>query len=137
MKNLLTIAMNNIGNPDAANVYFDQSIIRRPTRKPVEGQEEEEPLSGQVAAVSKATILHGGFDANTGFTLVNSGSTVLQFYTANMPEDPVPGTRVELQPGEEVETYASEMGAEGNLFMMVYNTSTDTAGSYEVTINEE
>ncbi len=40
----------------------------------------------------------------------------------------VPGTKVEMQPGEEVETYASEMGAEGNLFLMVYNTSGD-AGS--------
>jgi hypothetical protein len=36
-----------------------------------------------------------------------------------------------------VVTYASEMDAEGNLFLMVYNTSTDTVGSFEVMINEE
>jgi hypothetical protein len=136
MKNLITVALNNIGNPDAVNVYFDQSIIRHPSRKKEEGEPEEETLTGAVEAESKATILHGGFDANTSFTLINSGSTALQFYTANMPEDAVPGTRVELQPGEEVETYASEMGAEGNLFLMVFNTSKDTAGSYEVMINE-
>jgi hypothetical protein len=137
MKNMLTIAMNNIGNPDALSVYFDQSIIRQSSKKKEEGEAEEEIMSGQVAAQSSATIMHGGFDANTSFSLTNSGSTVIQYYTANMPEDPVPGTRVELQPGEVVETYASELGAEGNLFLMVYNTSTDTVGSYEVMINEE
>jgi hypothetical protein len=138
MKNLLTIAMNNIGNPAVLEVYFDQSIIRRPTRKKTEGElAEEEPMAGQVAPASKATIKHGGFDANTGISLRNTGSTVLQFYTANMPDDPVPGSRVELQPGEEVETFASEMGAEDNLFLMVYNTSSDTAGSYEVLITDE
>lgn len=136
MKNLLTIALNNIGNPDAVNVYFDQSIVRRPVRKPEEEQEVE-PLSGAVAAKSSATIMHGGFDANTSFTLVNSGSTVLQFYTANMPEDPVPGSMLELQPGEEVDTYASELGAEENLFLMVFNPDEANAGSYEVMINEE
>jgi hypothetical protein len=138
MTNLLTIAKNNIGNPAALEVYFDQSIIRRPTRSKTEGElAEEEPMSGQVAPESKATIMHGGYDANTGLSLRNPGSTVVQYYTANMPDDPVPGTRVELQPGEEVETFASELGAEGNLFLMVYNTSTTTAGSYEVLITDE
>lgn len=136
--NLLTIAKNNIGNPAALEVYFDQSIIRRPTRnKPESELAEEEPMTGQVAPESKAIIMHSGYDANTGLSLRNPGSTVVQYYTANMPDDPVPGTRVELQPGEEVETFASELGAEGNLFLMVYNTSTTTAGSYEVLITDE
>ena len=44
-------------------------------------------------------ILHGGFDANTSFHLVNSGSVTLKFYTANLPENPVPGNALELAPG--------------------------------------
>lgn len=138
MTNLLTIAKNNIGKPAALDVYFDQSIIRRPTRSKTEGDlEEEEPMTGQVAAESKATIMHGGFDVNTGFSLRNTGATVLQYYTANLPDDIVPSNALTLQPGEEVETFASELGAEGNLFLMVYNTSTTTAGSYEVLITDE
>ncbi len=138
MKNLLTIAMNNIGNPDAAGVYFDQSIVRKPSHKTSgDGEDEPKPISGPVAPATAVTIMHGGFDANTGFHLVNSGSTVLHFYTANLPDDPVPGTHLELKPDEEVDTYASELGAEANLFLMVYNPNKDNAGSFEVTINEE
>jgi len=138
MTNLLTIAKNNIGNPAALDVYFDQSIIRRPTRSKTEGElEEEEPMSGQVAPESKATIMHGGFDVNTGLLFRNTGATVVQFYTANLPDDVVPSNALTLQPGEEVETFASELGAGGNLFLMVYNTSTTTAGSYEVLITDE
>jgi hypothetical protein len=62
--------------------------------------------------------------------LQNTGTVPLQFYTANKPEDPKPGTTFVLQPDEEVEVDASALGAEGNLYLMVYNPSKETKGSY-------
>jgi hypothetical protein len=138
MTNVLTIALNNIGNLDVMSIYFDQSIIRKPAKKKEEGGEEaDKPLAGTVEASKSAVVMHGGFDANTEFSLTNPGTTPLKFYTANMPGDPVPGATTDLQPGEQVETWASEMGGENNLFLMVYNPDTSTAGSYEVRIVEE
>jgi hypothetical protein len=133
MTNVLTIALNNIGNPDVLNVYFDQSIIRKPSKKKEEGEEAgEEPLRGDVPAATSVTILHGGFDVNNELSLRNPGKTLLRYYTANMPDDVVPSNTTDLQPGEEVETWVSELGAEGNLFLMVFNPDTSVAGSYEV-----
>ena len=42
-----------------------------------------------------------------------------------------------LRPGEEDDVLCSELGADGNLFLMAYNPDTATAGSYEVYINSE
>ena len=61
----------------------------------------------------------------------------LKFYTANMPDDVVPGNSLELAPGEEDDVTASELGADGNLFLMVYNAHATIAGSYEVSIETE
>jgi hypothetical protein len=81
--------------------------------------------------------MHGGFDANTSFHMVNTGSVNLKFYTANMVDDPVSGNAIELAAGEEDEVLASELGADKNLFLMAYNAHETTAGSYEVTPEAE
>jgi hypothetical protein len=132
-KHLHILGMDFAGQPEMASAYFDQSIIRRPVK--TNGVEPEpEVLSDAVAPKSSVTILHGGFDANTMFRIVNSGSVSLKFYTTNLPDDPVPAVTLELAAGEEDEVMASELGADKNLFLMAYNASETTAGSYEVTI---
>lgn len=135
-KHVLTIALDNIGKPETVSVYFDQSIIR-PAVKTNGTAPEPEVFSDAVAPASSAVIMHGGFDGNTLFHIVNTGSVPLKFYTANMPDDPVPGTALVLEPGEEEDILAADLGAASNLFLMAHNDHAITAGSYEVMIPDE
>ena len=133
-KNLLQIAQDFAGNPGMLSAYFDQSIIRRRVSAvKVEGGEEPEelePITGEVAPETIKEVMHGAFIATTVFSLQNTGLVPLEFYTANKPEDPKPGTTYVLQPDEEAEVDATALGAEGNLYLMVFNPSKDTKGSY-------
>lgn len=134
-KNLLTLALEHLGKPEMAGVFFDASIISRPVKQ--NGVEPEpEILSEAVAPQTKAVIMHGGFDGNTLLHCVNTGSVPIKIYTANMVDDPVSGNALELLPGEEDDVLVSELGAESNLFLMVSNEHATIAGSYEVNIIE-
>lgn len=130
-KNMHTLAIDFIGRLDKVPVYFDQSIITRPIHQNGAAPEPE-ILAEAVAAATKAVILHGGFDSNTIFRILNTGSVNLKFYTANLPDDVVPTNALDLAPGEEDYVTAAELGAEGNLFLMVSNEHATIAGSYEV-----
>lgn len=96
------------------------------------GGEPIEPLTGTLAPLSKATIMEGGFDANTSLLITNIGLVILYFYTTARADDPVPPTVLELAPGMQKEVFASELGAEGNTFLMVYNPSETSEGLWEV-----
>jgi hypothetical protein len=100
------------------------------------GGAQENIYTSEVAAKVKAVIVQGGFDANTSFMITNTGATALQFYTAASADGPVPGTVLELAPGLQKEVFASELGAEGNAFLMVYNPDENNEGSYEVVVGE-
>jgi hypothetical protein len=54
-----------------------------------------------------------------------------------MPDDAIPGNALKLAAGEEDDVSASELGAEGNLFMMAANEYATIAGSYDVNIEPE
>lgn len=98
---------------------------------------EEEPVfAGNVEPQTSVTIMQGGFDVNTEITITNPGPVNLQVYTA--PSATNPGTMpvVLLKPGEQKTVFASELGAETNTFLMVYNPDETTAGSYEVVVGE-
>jgi hypothetical protein len=135
-KNLLLIAVDFLDEPEMVKVYFDQSIVRRPEKKKT-AKQAPEIFSEAVPPETKAVIIHGGFEAATSFHIVNTGSVTLQFYSADMPNDTVPGHALELPPGEEEIITASKLGASGNLFLMVHNPSANLAGSYKVSIGEE
>ena len=62
---------------------------------------------------------------------------MLQFYTANLPDDKVSGTFTEVLSGDFANAFTSELGAKENMFLMVYNTDETNIGSYEVSVNEE
>ena len=132
MSNVLVIANNNIGNTDVMKVYFTQRYIERSGRSQDEPLAPEEYITGTVAAGEKSEILHGGFSGDTEFNFKNTGQTTLRFYTANLPDDPVPGTVLEVAAGEEATVLASSLGSEENLFLMVYNIDTGYEGEYEV-----
>jgi len=132
MSNVLVIANNNIGNPEVMKVYFTQHYIERSGRSQGDPLAPEDYITGTVAAGEKSEILHGGFSGDTEFILKNTGETILQFYTANLPDDPVPGTVLEVAAGEEATALASALGSEENMFLMVYNVSLENEGEFEV-----
>lgn len=96
------------------------------------GGEPIVPLTGVVKPLEKVTIMERGFDANTSLMLTNNGLVLLQVYTTARADDPVPPTVLELAPGMQKEVFASELGAEDNTFLMVYNPSETSEGVYEV-----
>jgi hypothetical protein len=96
------------------------------------GGEPIVPLTGEVKPLQKITMMQGGFDANTGLMITNNGLVAIWIYTTARAEDNVPDTYLELAPGMQKEVFASELGAEGNTFLMVYNPSETGTGLWEV-----
>lgn len=125
--------------------HDDHPSLRRKAREwgvvytedePADGGEPIIPLTGKVAPQKSAVIKQGGFDANSSFIITNIGLVPLRFYTAALADDPVPGTVIELAAGIQQEVFASELGAETNTFLMVYNPSETEEGGWEVVEGE-
>jgi hypothetical protein len=123
-------------NPLLVEKFFDLSLLRS-TVNGNGGTPVPEPVTGKVAALATVTMLEGGFDANSYFNIANIGSTSLKFYTAKLPTDPVSPSAIELVPGEETYVFASELGADGNLFLMVNNPDLANEGEYSFMLTEE
>ena len=132
MYNVLFIAKENIGHPEAMKVYFTQHLIERAGKTDGGEQPPVEAMTGTVPQGENLELMHGGFDANSEFRFTNTGQSVLRFYTSNLPDDPVPGTYLEVAASEEATAFASELGSEENLFLMVFNPDTELEGGYEV-----
>jgi hypothetical protein len=121
--------------------HDDHASLRRKAREwgVVYTEDEQagggEPLTGTVAPQTSAVIMEGGFDADTLFIISNNGSVPLWFYTAASAGDPVPATPSEVA-SKVKEIPASELGAAGNTFLMVYNPDENNEGSYEVVVGE-
>ena len=134
MLNLLDLAKEYLGDPVNGLKFFDLSILKTESSKPGEGGNGNTVFTGSVNAGSKVIIMESGFTADTIIILENSGEAVLQLYTAAKADDPVPENAPELQPGEEDEFTAAQLGAAGNGFLMVYNPESELNGDYVLTI---
>ncbi|MBI9038513.1 MAG: hypothetical protein JEY97_10300 [Bacteroidales bacterium] len=132
MSNVLVIANNNIGKPEVMKVYFTQHYIERSGRSQGNNIPPEDYITGTVAPNDKTEILHGGFSGDSEFHFKNTGETTLQFYTANMPDDPIPGTVLEIAAGQDETAFASALGSEENMFLMVYNVDYENEGEFGV-----
>lgn len=104
------------------------------TRPGEEPEPESEVFTGTVEPASSKEIMHNGFDVNTMFIAKNTGPVPIDLYTASSATDPLPGTRVTIAPGIETEVWASELGADTNTYLMVYNAHATLAGSYQVVV---
>lgn len=125
MKNLLFIAFNNVGNPDAMDTYFEQSIIR-PRKKRV----YKDPL----APGETKKILTEDFEANDEIKISNPGTTDIMFCLAP-DENTACSTGVTLMPGEEKTVKASELGdVNVNHSFNVTNLNAGTAGEYRAEV---
>jgi hypothetical protein len=116
-------------DPSLIEKFFDLTLLR--TYISDNGDEPvPEPVVGKVASLQSAIMREGNFDASSLLAVNNTGKTILKLYSAKLPTDPVPGTTVDLLPGEEVEVFASDLGADTNMFLMVFNPDEINEGEY-------
>jgi len=92
---------------------------------------EPDILNGIVPAGQTVVVLQENITPSTVFKLKNPGTTGLEYCLGETPEPCTGG--IELNPGEEHETTASEMGT-GSI-LKVTNKSADTEGNYEVEVS--
>lgn len=127
-ENLLFIAWKNLGHPDRLDDFMDQSIIRRPSDR------EDGTLSGIVQGGAILSIESQGIDADTQFTLRNTGVTELLFALSTAADTMPEGAGLTVAPGEMRQVPASALGPSGNAFLNVQNQSADVAGGWEVVV---
>jgi hypothetical protein len=131
-KNILDLAKEYLGDPVNGLKFFDQSILKTEATKPGEPGENGIIYTGQVAPEAKVTVTEGGFTATSVITVENTGESALKVYIAAKADDPVPENAPELQPGEEDEFTAAQLGAPGNTFLMIFNPDKDLDGDWVV-----
>ena len=104
--NVLTIAGNNIANPEAAKVYFDQNLLNEAAGQPVSRIKEsvdgssKKPIQYDQELVSNSTVL----------TFRNfSNKVTLEFYFANVPDAEAGELKVQVGPDSEELITAAEI----------------------------
>ncbi len=116
------------------NIRSFELIVPSAQRQKVASEREAILFLGSVTPDSKVTITEEGFTVSSIFILKNIGETPLRFYTSFDPTGPVPDNTPVLQPGDEDEYTALELGAKGNKFLMVYNPDKENVGDYVVEV---
>lgn len=126
MKNVLTIAVNNIGNFSAVNTYFDQLFLKR-------GGADSEQFDVNVTIGSTENIVEQTFTANDEITMENTGTGDLDFGLVLLVGDVVVAG-VTVAAGTSQTVTASQLGdVTQNHFLNVTNNS-GVDGSCSVTI---
>ncbi len=128
MKNLLALAFEFLGNPDRADDFFDQSIIRSKQSK------DDGSIQETIQADVIQNIESKGINDNTQITFENKGISQLHLgryedatsYDANIG--------VIINPNQKVSIKAIGLGDTGNNYLNVKNLSTTTSGEYEYLI---
>lgn len=102
----------------------------------VEPDEDQQVFENEVAAEGVLNLSVTGIDGSETMTAKNTGAVPLVVYFAAQPTDlPAPGSG-QLDPGEEATGTAAQAGYQSGVkeYLNVYNPSTDTVGSFELTV---
>jgi hypothetical protein len=125
MTNLLTVALNNIGNPDAIDIYFDQSFIKPASQK---------TFSGKVDALKIVNIDSRKYKSEQDITLYNNGDGSLSFGLSKFI-DKSGIVQITLSPHEEKKVNASELGDVTTCkYLNVSNPDATLEGDYKVVV---
>lgn len=126
MKSVLTVAINNIGNPSAIDIYFDQSFLKPASQK---------TFSGLVGALLTITVDSRVYKAEQEIKLYNNGNGVLAF-SLSKEKDVTGAVSVVLNPHEEKIVTASELGDVNTCkYLNVENKDADLDGDYKVVVD--
>jgi len=132
----LGLLMNHFSaDPEEIKRFWELQYIT--THTSISDDEPNIVAEGDVEPDSKITIeaLTGKFDADTELEIHNTGDTAIEVYTTKLPSDPVPGTTLTVEPDKTVIATCGELGAEENLYLIIYNASTEKIASYSVGVN--
>lgn len=126
MTNLLTVALNNIGNPDAIDIYFDQSFLKPASQK---------TFSGKVGAGKLVNVDSRKYSIEQVITLYNEGDTALSFGLSET-KDAASLIQLKIAPHTERKIKASELG-DVNIckFLNVTNPDLGLEGAYKVVVD--
>ena len=126
--NLHTIALDHIGNPDAADDYFEQRYFQRP--------EVSGLYLGTNAASQTKTVRSQGWTNEKSIETINKGTNEFKIAFANAEGVAIgdgPNTQV-VPPGESRTFTAQQMGyAVGNAFLNI--TAYDNGAIWEVRVS--
>lgn len=127
MTNVLTIALNNIGNFSAVNTYFDESFIQR-------GGPSAENFDGTVSSGGTANVTERTFAPDDEVTLEAQDADLEFGLVMNVDDVVAPGSGITVPAGTSQTVTASQLGdVTQNHFLNVTNNSA-TDGSWSVTI---
>jgi hypothetical protein len=126
--NLLTIAREFIGNTAMYHTYFEHNLLFPYRHKSLERKDKTDDGDGSyVLTIPAGTKRAAEFTTSAGDVLIlfNDGDAPLAIYTATTADAPVPANVLMLQPGEEKEIAAADLGPAGAAILLVNNTSSD------------
>jgi len=125
MKAVLTVAIDNIGNPAAMEIYFDQSFLKPPSQK---------TLSGLLESGKLLNIDTRKYKKEQDITLYNNGDSPLMF-SLSAVKDKHGVLTIILGPHEEKKVNAFELGDVLTCkYLNVSNPDIATAGAYKVVV---
>lgn len=126
-KNIMILAGQFLGNPDRANDFFDQSIIRP-------GETNENFVKSTVAGGVTKNLFDRELDATDEIKLKNTGTTNLIFCVTASDTDACSGGVI-VNAGEEQTVNVSDLGdVANNTKLNVTNLNPSVEGSFEVRI---
>ncbi len=123
--NLGTFIHEYRATPEMIPLYFDVKNIS--SHHQVLFSKELEPLA-------KHCICKHTSGRDDEFEITNLGITRLQFWRVQLKGNPMPELVLTVEPGTKVRVKASELGDVSFSFIMVYNSSSLSVGSYEFEI---
>jgi len=93
---------------------------------------EDEPLVGPIGPAETLNLMEGGFDENTIFVAINTGTTIWKICITDSATNPC-GEGVEVPAGESKTLTATEIGYQpGWAFLNITNLDAESEGSYSV-----
>jgi hypothetical protein len=138
--NLLTLALDYMGQPDRCTTYFELSLLK-PYHHKKRGNGEPVPTDGDtdtdayVKAIMALTTFLAEFRIAPGetYTFYNPGEVTLSIYAALTEDAPLPESAIAIAPGEEKTLTVEDLGPAGSTFLLI-NNSTTTGGSIEISL---
>jgi hypothetical protein len=127
--NLLTIALEYVGDESKCAIYFDQTMLDAAFR------ESERKVSSEIDPGVLENIFDNVTKGEIRITIKNTGEVALDFGFTSAADAPFPGKSHLINPGQEESYNAAELGwTSVNKFLNVMNNEAQ-AGSYTVEKN--
>jgi len=136
--NLLTLALDFMGQPERCSTYFELSLFkpyRHKSRTKTDAGTTDGESDAYVLAVPAHSTAKAEFTLTSGENLVlyNAGENMLSVYAALNDTDPLPANAITIAAGDEKTVAVADLGPAGSKYLLV-NNATSAAGSIEISL---